>query len=216
MEQENKSLESKKKLKWYWWVLIAFVGLSVLCSLFPNDEKLANDEKIKSQPASDTVRQVSKAEIDLLLKSLSVSKDEFDKTAFYSCQSTTKYDNTNSIHLYLGREGNYVWPRLRIQYSGNSWIFMNMIRLSVDGQTRAILPEDKIKRDNDGNGVWEVIDKKPNSTDLLLLEELANSKSAKIRCEGPDKVNDRVVSEKEKKNIKTILDILTKINGQKL
>ena len=205
----------KKKLKWYWWVLIVIVVFSIIGRLTNNQAPTSATTTEKPKEETEIKGEVEKpkptsAEIDKLLSGLRRTKDEFEKQAFYYDPTTTNYGNVNAIYLYLGRdEANHIWPRLTIQYAGENWLFINSYRFLIDGQTRIILPEERIKQDNNGSGVWEVVDKTPSEGDLLLLSEIANSKVAKIRYEGRDRVFDRVISEKEKKALKRILGIYT-------
>lgn len=214
MENKFPNVETpKKKLKWYWWIVIILSGQFIIGSLISgNDKKAVTEESLDTLiDSKDAVEQpsLSTKDVDNILKGLRVSKDEFKKTSFYHDPNSTKYDNINSVYLYLGRdEKNNVWPRLRIQYAGEDWLFVEAFRFVIDGgSTKTILPTDGIKKDNDGGEVWEVCDKSPDSADLLTLNEIANSKVAKIRYEGREKVRDRVITEKEKKSLKKMLKV---------
>ena len=202
----------KKKLKWYWWVLIVILGLSVLSKFGSQPATTVAATEATETPLKEEKPKRTPAQTDKLLEGLRKSKDEFQKTTFYYDPSSTKYNNANALYLYLGRdESDNVWPRLTIQYAGENWLFIEAYQILIDGQTRTILPEEKIKRDNSGGEVWEVVDKTPNDRDIFILGEIANSKVAKIRYEGREKVFDRVITDKEKKALKRILEIYTDI-----
>lgn len=204
----------KKKLKWYWWVLIVILGLSVLSKFGSQPAATVATTKATETTLKEEKPKRNSAQTDKLLEGLRKSKDEFQKTAFYHDPNTTKYNNINAIYLYLGRdESDNVWPRLTIQYAGENWLFIQAYQILIDGQTRTILPEEKIKQDNSGGEVWEVVDKTPNAQDMYILSEIANSKVAKIRYEGRERVFDRVISDKEKKALKRVLEIYNSIKA---
>lgn len=213
--QETKNEKSRVKLKWYWWVLIFIVVVNVISAIFSDKEvdKKDNPQIVASDSSAKVVElpKKSKKEVDKILSGLKVSGDEFQKMRFYRDPTSAKYDNVNAVYLYLGRnEDDYVYPRMCLQYAGEDWIFINIYKFVIDGQTRNIYPED-IKTDNNGDGVWEVTDKSPSSFDLMILSEIANSKVSKIRYEGKEKVYDRTISDKEKKALKNVLNIYEKL-----
>ena len=162
--QGAKAEKSSVKLKWYWWVLIFIVVANLIGSIFSDgeDDEKENLKVAASNPATKIVEPPKKSqkEVDKILSGLKVSGDEFQKTRFYNDPTTTKYDNVNSVHLYLCRnEDDYIYPRMCLQYAGEEWVFVNIYKFVIDGKARTIYPED-IKTDNNGDGVWEVTDKK--------------------------------------------------------
>ena len=221
MSEQN--LPSKKKMPLWQKIgigVLIFIGVGQLGKGCENNEGVkveanaAASESILSASAKpDSTLSVEPAkltgpEIDKMLSGLKSKKDDFKETTFYNDPSNSKFVDNNQIYLYLGRNGNYVYPRLRIQYAGDDWVFVNLYRFVIDGQNRSILPEEDMVRDNEGGTVWEYVDKNPSMTDLLILKEIAESKSAKMRYEGKDKVFDRVISSKEKQSLRRIIKII--------
>ena len=202
------SPKPSKKIKWYWWAIIAVVVFSIISRLGSPDPTIASSEGAATT-AEPEKPKLKSADVDKLLSGLRKSKDEFQKIAFYHDATSTKYNNVNSLYVYLGRsESDEVYPHLVIQYAGKDWLFIKAYRFIIDGSTtKTILPDSDVTTDNNGDGVWEVMDKVPDSSDLLTLKEIANSKVAKIRYEGRERIFDRVITDKEKKALKHIIGI---------
>ncbi|MDQ6479832.1 hypothetical protein [Dyadobacter sp. LHD-138] len=216
MKQEE--LPSKKKMALWKKVgigVLVFIGIGQLgksCDS-KNESTSTVNESPAEQKSLDTVKiaepkTFSSADIDKILSGLRKDKDDFQETTFYKDPNSPKTSIENEILLYLGRSGDYVYPRLQIQYSGDDWLFVSTYHFVIDGQKRTILPEEKITRDNGSGLVWEYVDKKPSNIDLLILKEISNSKVAKMRYEGKDRVFDREISNKEKKSIRRMMKIL--------
>lgn len=138
------------------------------------------------------------------LKSFNKKTDEFEGNAFYTDRRAPRYANTNFIYPYIGEKSGYYWLRLKFQYASDSWLFINEATLLVDGQKFTVTGH--WERDNN-SGIWEWLDINVEKNELMILEKIANSTTAKVRYTGTQYYNDRTITAKEKSIIKKTLEI---------
>lgn len=173
-----------------------------------NENKIIDSLKIiKDKKTKDSIALVKQKGIEKakrILKTFKVKKDEFEGNSFYRDPRTPYYADVNFIYPYIGEKNNNYWLRLKFQYTANDWLFINKGILLVDGDKFTITG--KWERDNKSN-IWEWLDIAVGTSEEYILERIANSKSAKIRYEGTQYHNDRIITSKEKSIIKKTLDI---------
>jgi hypothetical protein len=171
----------------------------------------AKDESATPTPTVDpkaAEAEKAKAAEDLktALAALRVKKDSVTNKKWYYARTTTEYLDSNSLHLYMGQEqGSDPYLRLRIQYAGDDWLFINKFTINVDGEVFVIEPDyGDMERDNDAD-VWEWYDINPSDENVSMLKTIMNSKKAVIRCEGDQYYRDRTITATEKKALKAVL-----------
>ncbi len=198
-----------------------FVISAILTGIFGSNSEVETDtekpetkaivldstEIKKQQKQRDSLRVLTKKKREKAkraLKNFKKNKDDFEGNAFYRDPRTPYYTNVNFIYPYIGQEGESYWLRLKFQYASNDWLFINKGVLLIDGEKFTI--NGNWKRDNN-SGIWEWLDIPVRKTELMILEKIANSKSAKIRYIGTKYHNDRTITRKEKNIIKKTLGI---------
>lgn len=164
--------------------------------------ELKKQKKIKDSLAIVNKKKKEKAGKDL--KSFKKKEDEFEGNAFYRDPRTPYYSNVNFIYPYIGQKGDNYWLRLKLQYAADDWLFINKAILLVDGEKFTITGNWETDHNS---GIWEWLDISVRDTERLILERIANSKSAKIRYVGRQYHNDRTITKKEKNIIKKTLEI---------
>jgi hypothetical protein len=164
--------------------------------------EIKRQQKVKDSLALIAKAKREKAEKDL--SSFKKKEDEFEGNTFYRDPRTPYYTNVNFIYPYIGQKDNDYWLRLKFQYAADDWLFINNGILLVDGEKYTI--SGNWERDNN-SGIWEWLDIPVRDTERLILERIANSKSAKIRYVGTQYHNDRTITNKEKSIIKKTLEI---------
>ena len=138
---------------------------------------------------------------------LKVEKDEFKGTTFYFNSYFTHNFFSNNVSLYIGREGDKIWPCARISYSGSDWIFFDEIIFLIDGQTWTFA-FDKLKdRDTEvsGGSVAEWVNMGIDQYPFSFMASIPDSKEAKVRMSG--KYNkDRTITQNERKAIRQVVE----------
>lgn len=146
----------------------------------------------------------------------SLQKDEFDPKGLTWVQPKNRplYANKNGIYCYFQKNDDGISNfRLRIQYYGEKWLFIEKYQFSIDGKAYEFVPL-IVKRDHDGD-VWEWCDEQIKYPDeIKLIKALANAKEAKIKFVGRQYYNIKPISKKQINTIKETLDFYTAMGGK--
>lgn len=150
-----------------------------------------------------------KAKLKAALSKLKKHHDNVEDVTWYNPSCVPKYINSSStFYIYLGRKGDQYWLRWKGVYLGDDWVFFDNIVINVDGeQHRRSFRRDDLLHDNAYGNVWEVFDIIPSSSDIELLEKIAESNSAVIRYKGDDYNADRTITAAQKQCIKDVLAV---------
>lgn len=137
------------------------------------------------------------------LSRLNKRYDSFQDVTWYSSPSSPRYRNANGFYLYFGVSGSSKLPlRLVLQYYSSDWLFIEDVKVNVDGSVYTISNTDW-ERDNDSN-IWEWSDE--TLEDRSLIEKIIKSKSTVIRYEGRQYYDTRTLSSAQKLALKLVLD----------
>ncbi|PKK35114.1 hypothetical protein BWI96_18855 [Siphonobacter sp. SORGH_AS_0500] len=158
--------------------------------------------------------KVSEEEVAKALKPLRKSYDEFKKIGWYYAPNGFRYKSDNQVSAYMGKEGENIWLRFVVAYSGDDWLFVKGCKILTDKNDYDIIPENDFERDNAGGDVWEWIDETMTPTYFSMLEDISTSKKAKIRYNGNQYYHDRNITQREKQAIATILKAYKKATGR--
>lgn len=165
-------------------------------------------EKMRIQLAKETKEREQKqqqlaARLKKLEKKFRVKKDEVNESDFLTHKTFPLYaDSRSCICPYIGRSGYSRWLRIKIRYTANSWLFVEKLIFSIDGEN-VIKEFDRFewKRDNDGGSIWEWIDLPGDIKLEELLEKIAKSKKTILRFVGHQYYKDVIISDADKKAI---------------
>lgn len=125
--------------------------------------------------------------------------DEFEGTTFYQHKSSPYYTDQTGLKFYIGKEGTSVWPRFRIQYADDDWLFMSEWVFKADDETYTIRADYyDVERDNGSGGIWEWYDYSPPVIDIDFLKRFAKAKVSKIRYKGSQYYDDVVIYKGQK------------------
>lgn len=144
------------------------------------------EKKEKEKKEKDLALEKEKEEKLKALNKLKKTYDDIEDITWYKNPYYTHYNNINSTSIYFGSGASSTWLRLKMSYTGDSWIFFEEAYLSYDGNTKKIV-FDKYKdktTDNSGGGVWEWIDVSINEDIRVFLKDFVKSPNAKMRLTG--------------------------------
>lgn len=149
-------------------------------------------------------------------KSMFKKKNEFSGIEWYQDVSSPRFVNRNGFYLEFGRyaEGTLTDLFLNIQYYADDWLFIERISFVVDEKQFSITPK-KMERDNAGGNIWEWTRESVTPNIMILLNSIADSKTAKMRYHGDKYYDDQVISAKDKIALKNVL-VTYKMLGGKL
>lgn len=149
------------------------------------------------------------------LSKMRKSVDEVKSITWYYDKTSPYYANENNFFLYIGKEANSSWLRLRIQYEAENWLFIEKYTLKVDDKTYTIYPNsDEIIRDNNTR-IWEWADVSPSESDISMIRAIIKSKKTIIRHEGNTYYDDRTITKKEKAALQNVLDAYDALQKRK-
>lgn len=157
-------------------------------------------------------KKIDSVKIKELLPFFDVERDEFDPRGiiWYTPKSFPKY---NGISLYFSVQDGKLNPlRIKIQYYGEDWLFVNKIQFSIDNNAYEYKPY-KIERENEGGNVWEWSDESLKQSDKELITALTNAQNAKIKYVGKHYHSVRTIKPNQIEDIKRSLDLYKAMGG---
>jgi len=183
---------------------------AALESELKKQEAILKQEEEERKPqlekeAKESAERLQQLETKLkkLERNFRVKKDEVNQTDFLTHKTFPVYANSRScIYPYVGRSGYSRWLRIKIQYTASSWLFVEKLIFSIDGEN-VIKEFDHFewKRDNNGGSIWEWTDLSGDIEFQQLLEKIAKSKKTILRFEGRQYYKDITISAADKKAI---------------
>lgn len=115
---------------------------------------------------------------------LKTEKDEVENITWYYPTSYPTYSNTRCFVLpYIGRKEDHYWLRCKVDYAADDWVFFQEIVINIDGEKRDTISFDygDVVRDTAwGAKLYEAADFAPNSSQIELLNDIADSERAFI------------------------------------
>ncbi|GGH20380.1 hypothetical protein FAZ19_09915 [Sphingobacterium alkalisoli] len=174
------------------------------------DQELAK-ERLKLEKERNEKQRLANA-----TKKLRTNYDDIKEVTWYYDRGTPQYTNYNSFHIYIGKTKNGApWLRLRIQYTGDDWLFIEkyVIKTDTDSYTIETTYRD-VDKDNGSGAIWEWYDAQMNDKLYRIVKEVIKSKSAKIRHNGKQYYEDRTITQKEKQSLQNILDAYEVLGGK--
>ncbi len=162
----------------------------------------AAEKKYNELKAADKKKRLNAA-----LSKLNSKYDRVEGITWYQPKAYPQYTDTRNFVLpYIGkRDSGTSWLRLRMNYTGDDWIFWTEITFLIDGErSYKSFRYSDIERDNDYGDVWEYGDSPVYDSDIELLKKIANSKETIVRFEGTYR-KDITISASDKTAIKQVL-----------
>lgn len=140
-----------------------------------------------------------------IVKKLRKHTAEFDGSSWYRHPNSPRYqDSRPYLTLYILETGTGKRSlEFFINYTGDSWLFVNSAKLNIDGEFIS-LPRSSWSRDNDSD-IWEWTGYNATPQLIEIAKRIANSKRAVIRFNGQDFYDDYVIPRKDKTVIQEVL-----------
>lgn len=181
--------------------------------LAKSKKEISKIKALKEQEAKK-VEEENKRRLAKATSKMRTNVDEMKGITWYYDKNTSKYNNVNSLHLYMGKEkDSKPWLRFRIQYKGDDWLFIENYTIKTDNETYTFTPFKNVERDNGSGGIWEWCDEKVTKRTYDIVQDIIDSKSVKIRHNGSKYYKDRTISSREKTALKNVLDAYEALGG---
>lgn len=191
-------------------VSVMIVFLSVIFSKSSTNSDSNNDSlsinKLDSTRTNITKSKIDSSKINSLKQFFTEKKDEFSDNSWVKPKSKPYYINQNGFYCYFQKDasGNVSNFRFVGQYAAEDWLFIRYLKFNIDGKNYDFYPNE-INTDNDTT-IWEWFDDEITMTDYKLIEEISKAKSVKIRFEGRQYYDDKIMSQNNITSIKRTLE----------
>ena len=165
---------------------------------------------------ADSIAKVDEAKKQAVIqkakKNFRYKNDEFENRSWVFHNTTPRYTNRNSVHLYFQQnsDGSVSNLRFRVQYENEDWLFIDNIIFNIDGENETFIP-DRMERDNDSR-IWEWCDE-PASLNKGLIVKIANAKKVKLKLNGRQYYDTRTMNSGQIKAFKETLDFYYALGG---
>jgi hypothetical protein len=230
MEFLKKAWGTFRRLKTWLQVVIALVLISIIGSIGgsggTSDNKSSSNTTSTTKSPSPSVSEtpipdptptqtkpaVSDAEYKSALSKMRVSKDDVKGYKWYFDRSSPKYVNQNGFFIYTSADSD---PTLflKIQYSGDDWLFIDSYFFNIDGETFEINPSyGEVETDNDSS-VWEWYNKAATAENIEMIQKIIKSKKTVMRLEGSKYYKDVTISQAQKTALKNVLAVYQGLGG---
>jgi len=175
-----------------------------------NESSVYSNESIVEQKEKPSEEFIKTA-----LKKMKSKYDDIKKITWYYDKSTPESNNTNNIHLYIGKEeGKKPFMRFVIRYSSSDWLFIENYNIKADSAVFTISTSfGDVERDNSYGSIWEWYDIIVDNKILLIVNSIIDSKNVKIRYNGQKYYNEKTISQKEKLALKNVIDAYVALGG---
>ena len=206
----------KKIIKYFFIATLAFTVLAIIWpGNGPSPSKETSPlkaEEIFSQHEIDSINNLIQEYENMLpgaYAKLRKESDEFNPDpVWYYGKRTSKYRNRNDIYMYLAKfKSGLVKPRLVIQYHADDWLFIKGYEILTDNNKYEIKLSRSADRDNNGGKIWEWADLEWADRYAEILNDIADSQTAKIRHNGQKYYKDRTITSREKQAIKDVMAV---------
>ncbi len=176
----------------------------------PNEDP--EEEEIESSTEDPINEEKNKKALAKMKKKYDIDND----VTWYSDKYSSKLSTKNYIQAYIGKKEKKPWLGLSINYfSKKKWLHTERIEITVDGKTYEITEntpgEFQEKEESGGKREW--LDRVIKNEDIRLTEEIASSKTAKIKFVGQDDIYSRKISKTEKKSLQNVLNAFVALGG---
>ena len=175
-------------------------------------DSIAKVEFIKDSIANEKI----KTEIIKNKKKLFKEKvDEFQDVTWVEPKKMPSYRNRNGIYTYFAMKDNKPSNfRFVFQYYNEDWLFIKSMIFNIDGENITITP--KMERDCGDGMIWEWCDIPINyrvETNGVFIEKLANAKTVKIRLNGSQYYDTKVMTKEQIQTIKDTYEYYKALGG---
>lgn len=178
-------------------------------------DSIAAIEKFKADSIAVAKQKEKQETIAKLSKKFRSNDDEFGDRTWVYHNTTPKYTNRNSIHLYFqkDKDGKPSNLRFRVQYEAGEWLFIKNMIFNIDGENVQFIPDDMETDCGYGGRIWEWCDESA-AYNHDLIEKIANAKTVKVKFNGRQYYDTKTMSSKELQAFKETFDYYTALGGQ--
>ena len=170
-----------------------------------NDDSSYTPDEIKAIQKIASQHPKNGYKIADLLTTLNIDYDDFEGRVIVSGYPFNNKESFISLRIIIKSDGTII-PLVVSHYRADDWLFVENYSVKAD-DFKWRSGNLKFERDNSSGTIWEWNNSVLTPELKAMLEQLGNADSAIIRFHGKY-YNDQVVTEKQQKEIQTMLKIL--------
>ena len=152
----------------------------------------------------DSIKRAQKATLfKELSKDFYKKKDDYSDSYWMLPNNYPKFINVNKVCCYIDFNSNDNTPNslhFKLCYTSEDWLFIRNVKFNCDGKVFTYIP-DEVNRDNDSS-IWEWFDERVTAENEPLFQAIANASKVKMKINGDQYYDERVLSNKERYYIK--------------
>lgn len=178
-------------------------------------DSIAAIEKFRADSIAAAKQKEKEETIAKLSKKFRFNDDEFGDQTWVYHNSTPKYTNRNSIHLYFQKDknGNASNLRFRVQYESGDWLFIKNMIFNIDGENVQFIPDNMETDCGYGGRIWEWCDES-STYNQDLINKIAGAKTVKVKFNGRQYYDTKTMSSKELQAFRETLEYYRALNGR--
>lgn len=172
---------------------------------------LLNEDEATYKEKHDHYSQAEIEQANALLGKLRKKTDEFTGATFYEHPNMPRYTNSRHYFIpYLAEKDGFVVVRFRVNYTNDSWLFVEKLAFSIDGKVHQF-PSAEWERDNTSD-IWEWVDIAADASMLELIEKIASSNKTIARFDGRQYYDNVTVPESDKVAMREMLQAAVQLH----
>ena len=172
-------------------------------------ESVDKEAEARMEAQREARKKANAQELYELRKKLTSTFDEVERVKWIYEKTTKRLidrrtSRKNFFYVYLGQSGSVMWPRLRMGFIRDGWIFFEKVIVNIDGNvTQLSFRHFDVKRDVlSGNAISEYADVYADMSTVdygALIKSMSKGKKVVVRFEGDQYRHDFTMT-KEQKN----------------
>jgi len=174
-----------------------------------SDCEMTKEDKEKNDAEKKKVNSIININIDQ-------NYDEFEKITWYKYKQPFNYYYDSNIFLYFAKYDDELVPsnlRIKINYYGNDWLFIERYGFSIDGKSFEYAPYDFEREVKSAGKIHEWSDQQVNSQSCKIIKKIINSESAKIRYYGDTNQKTETINPIQKYAMRNVLYVYSGLGG---
>lgn len=167
-------------------------------------DKEAQERREAQRKAEAAQKKADAQELYELRKKMTSTFDEVERVKWIYAKTTKRLidrrsSRKNFFYVYLGQSGNTMWPRLRMGFIKNGWIFFEKVIVNIDGRvTQLSFGHFDVRRDVlGGSTISEYIDIGAREHESLI-KAMSKGKKVIVRFEGSQYRHDFTLTKEQK------------------
>jgi len=185
--------------------------VSELSTQLAESIKAAEEEAAKKAAEEEAAK---KKRLSEATKKMRINYDEVSEVTWYKDKTSPKYVDENAFYIYVAELDDVPRLMLRIQYSGEDWVFIDHYNIKIDDTSYKIDSSNgKIMRDTNNGFVVEYYNGLVARYEYDMIKSIIESEKTIVRGQGDQHRHDHTITAAEKTALQNVLDAYESLGG---